>query len=143
MLDALKCQECGATRGMKLCHELFDDLLGIKYVGNGAAYRLALACYTFQHPKSHTKLSWWFARRYLEAIVLHDIEPHKAKEFAQGVYDQEEDALPEVPIKELPPLPWERTIAEFTGHQFLVDPLDEAIAWAHSLIHTYQEWETR
>lgn len=141
MLQDLHCKECGAApRGMKLCHDLFDDLLGIKYSGTGEAYRLALACYTFQHPKSHSPRAWSFARRYLEAVVVHGIHPRHAKEHAQILFDQAPDEETYSPLQDQPSLPWTRTISDYNSH-FLNDPLEDAITWATESYQCYEQWE--
>lgn len=138
MLDVLICKECGARpRGMKLCHDLFDDLLGIKYSGNGYGYRLALTCYTFQHPQSHTASAWTFAKYYLESVVHYTVAPSEAKEHAQVRFDAASNKE-ETQLRDASSITWTRTIADFTGH-FLQDPLQEAIDWAHTILQDYEK----
>lgn len=134
MLNELQCKECGASpRGMKLCHDMFDDLLGIKYRSDGEAYRLAVACYTFQHPESHSGAAWWFAYFYLDALYHQNLSSPDAREIAHKRYGEEQTQLPQdSPLLANRPK-WSTDIADFTAN-VLASPDEAALYWAHSII---------
>ncbi len=140
MLEGLQCEECGAIpRGMKLCHDMFDDLLGIKYRGDGEAYRLAVACYTFQHPRSHSSAAWWFAYFYLEALYHRQLTSQEAREVAHSRYENKTSNLPEEsPLLHNAPT-WSATISDFTAN-VLEAPLDAALKWSYAILQDAESY---
>lgn len=133
MLDVLTCKECGAApRGMKLCHDLFDDLLGMKYLGNGEAYRIAVACYTFQHPATQPPKAWRYAHDMLIQLVDQKRSLKEAYERA------EESATPSTAQPPIPPATiWKLTIMDFADH-LMQDPTTFARQRAASLLQSYR-----
>jgi len=134
MLNA-KCPECGAApRGMKLCHDLFDDLLGMKYLGNGEAYRIAVACYTFQHPATQPPKAWYYARDMLRQLVREGRSLKEAYEQAEEIAQPRQDR-PAIP----PPEIWQVTIMDFAEH-LMQEPTAFAMTWAASLLESYEAY---
>ncbi len=141
MFKELHCKECGAApKGMKQCHELFDDLLGIKYLGDGEAYRLAVACYTFQHPHSHSAKAWHYAHAYLTAFVHDNLPSKQARQEANATLHT---LNPEKLELESPLLhqeiPWPHSILDFSN-EVQRTPIEAAETWAHSLLQAQEEW---
>lgn len=143
MLSGLRCVECGALpRGMKLCHDLFDELLGIKYREDGEAYRLAVACYTFQHPRSHSAKAWWYACYYLDAFVSQGLSSKAAREQGRQHYEQIQGDTPKpspLLLVDIRPV-WQQTIADFSA-QVLASPFVAAKSWAFSMMEDYHTWD--
>lgn len=141
MFKELTCNECGAApKGMKQCHELFDDLLGIKYLGDGEAYRLAIACYTFQHPHSHTSKAWHYAHAYLSALVHDNLPSKQARQEANQNMESRNPAMLDRPPPHLHHrIPWSQNIVNFSN-EVQKTPTETALTWARSLLHTYEEW---
>jgi len=69
-MSASRCPDCGAPSAAgKRCPDRLYDLLVLKQRGHEAQYRLAVACFALQHPRTHSANCLAVARFQVESAL--------------------------------------------------------------------------
>jgi len=130
----MNCSECGAKiKGMRFCYNLFDEHVRLKYTGDGKSYPVMMACYTLQHPQSHSLKAWIFAKRKLKLLVEEQISSMKADEVVESSLDSADLEYAQKQIDALANHRWSMTIVDFAEHAF-PDPLSTAREWGRKIL---------
>ncbi len=128
------CPECGAAPvDGRTCQEFLHALLEREY-DDAAAYGLAVACYTLQHParQSDTALEW--ARFHLALAVRHGLPLEEVRRTARVRFDQRRYRSTVPPRRlSLEGWRWRMTIAQISASTAGGDA-ERVLQWARTIL---------